>query len=259
VSTIDRASEVLRIAEQSRSAIGPVSDLVAGGLTLDMAHAVCEANIQIRLDAGERVVGYKVGSTNARVRHAMGLPGPTYGYLLDNMVLLSGGELSMKELIAPRIESEICFRLRRDLHGPNLTIEQVLDATDAVSAAFEICDSRMKDWKCPYHDWFADNGFAARIVLPGRWVPVHEVDLVREAVVLTQDTTTIAAGTGEMVMDNPANAIVWLAQSLYERGKGLSAGTLVMTGTITPVTPIRQGSAYSASFSTLGSVQKTFV
>ncbi|MFI5259340.1 MAG: 2-keto-4-pentenoate hydratase [Candidatus Limnocylindrales bacterium] len=259
MSTVDQMSEVLRLAEQSRSAVGPVSDLVAGGLTLDMAHAVCEANIQKRLDAGERLVGYKVGSTNARVRQAMGLPGPTYGYLLDNMVVLAGGELLMKELISPRIESEICFRMRTDLQGPDLTIEQVLDATDAVSAAFEVCDSRIKDWKCPYPDWFADNGFAARIVLPGRWVPVRKVDLSREAVFLTKDSHRIAEGTGEMVMGNPANAVVWLARSLHERGRSLSAGMLVMTGTITPVTPIEQGSAYSASFSTLGSVQKTFV
>jgi 2-keto-4-pentenoate hydratase len=259
VSTVDQLSEILRIAGQSRSAVGPVSDLVAGGLTVDMAHAVCEANIQKRLDAGERIVGYKVGSTNDRVRQAMGLPGPIYGYLLDNMVVPSGGELSMEELIAPRIESEICFRMRTDLQGPDLTTEQVLDATDAVSAAFEVCDSRIKDWKCPYPDWFADNGFAARIVLLGRWMPVREVDLPHEAVVLAQDSQRIAEGTGEMVMGNPANAVVWLARSLHERGLSLSAGMLVMTGTITPVTPIERGSAYTASFSTLGSVQKTFV
>lgn len=259
MSTVDHLSEILRIAGQSRSAVGPVSDLVAGGLTVDMAHAVCEANIQKRLEAGERIVGYKVGSTNDRVRQAMGLPGPIYGYLLDNMVVPSGGELSMDELIAPRIESEICFRMRRDLQGPDLTTEQVLDATDAVSAAFEVCDSRIKDWKCPYPDWFADNGFAARIVLLGHWLPVREVDLPHEAVVLTQDSQRIAEGTGEMVMGNPANAVAWLARSLHERGRSLSAGMLVMTGTITPVTPIERGSIYSASFSTLGSVQKTFV
>jgi len=259
VSTVDRLSEVLRVAEQSRSAVGPVSDLVAGGLTFDMAHAVCEANIQKRLDAGERLVGYKVGSTNARVREAMGLPGPTYGYLFDNMVMLADGEFLMKELIAPRIESEICFRLSRDLHGPDLTIEQVLGATEAVSASVEVCDSRIRDWQCPYPDWFADNGFAAGIVLSGRWVPVREVDLPRETVVLTQDSRRIAEGAGEMVMGHPANAIAWLARSLHERGRGLSAGMLVMTGTLTPVTPIERGSAYSASFSTLGSVQKTFV
>jgi 2-keto-4-pentenoate hydratase len=61
---------------------------------------------------------------------------------------------------------------------------QALDATDAESASLEICDARIRDWKCPYPDFFADNGFSARIALSGRWVPVREVDLLDETVVL---------------------------------------------------------------------------
>jgi 2-keto-4-pentenoate hydratase len=34
---------------------------------------------------------------------------------------------------------------------------------------------------------------------------------------------------------------------------------VVMTGTLTPITPIAQGSTYVGSFSTLGSVSKAFV
>jgi len=48
---IERVSEVLVQAERAATAVGPVSDLVSGGLTLDMAHTVCEENIQKRLDA----------------------------------------------------------------------------------------------------------------------------------------------------------------------------------------------------------------
>jgi 2-keto-4-pentenoate hydratase len=259
MSDIERLSEILVQAEKTRTAIGPVSDLVAGGLTLDIAHAVCEANIQKRLDAGERIAGYKVGFTNIPVRQAMGLPDSTYGYLMDTMVLPAGGELRMDDLVAPKIESEICFRLRADLSGPDLTIEQVLNATDSVSASFEVCDARIKDWKCPYPDFFADNGFSARIVVPGRWVPVRQVDLLGETVVLTQDGNKIAEGKGEMALGHPANAVAWLARKLSERGKGLSAGMVVMTGTLTPITPIERGSTYVGSFSTLGSVEQTFV
>jgi 2-keto-4-pentenoate hydratase len=256
---IERVSEVLVQAEKAATAVGPVSDLVSGGLTLDMAHTVCEENIQKRLDAGERIAGYKVGFTNIPVREKMGLPDSTYGYLMENMILPAGGELRMDELVAPKIESEICFRLSKDLSGPDLTIEQVLDATDAVSASFEVCDARIRDWKCPYPDFFADNGFSARIVVPGRWVPVRDVDLLGETVVLSQDGNKIAEGKGEMALGHPANAVAWLARKLHERGKGLKAGMVVMTGTLTPITPIEKGSSYVASFSTLGSVEKKFV
>lgn len=260
MSDIERVAAVLRDAEAARVAVGPVSDLVEGGLSIDMAHQVCESNIARRVAAGEQVVGYKVGFTNLAVREKMGLPDSTYGYLFASMVLESGGTLDLGEVIAPKIESEICVRLGRDLAGPDVDASDVLAAADAVRASFEICDARILDWKCPYPDFFADNGFSARIILGGRgWVPIAEVDLLAEAVVLSKDGQAFAEGRGEMALGGPANAVAWLANKLADRGKGLRAGQLVMTGTLTPITPIERGATYVASFSTLGSVEKTFV
>ncbi len=255
----ERERQVLNEAEQKRVAVGPISDLVAGGLTLADAHAICEANIEQRLGRGEKIAGYKVGFTNIPVREKMGLPDSTYGYIMDNMVLYSGQDVVMSEMIAPKIECEICFKLGKDLQGPGLTIKEVLAATEAVSASFEICDARIKDWKCPYPDFFADNGFSARVVLSGRWKPVGQVDLLNESVVLFQDGNRLVEGKGEMALGHPANAVAWLAAKLSERGKGLKAGQFVMTGTLTPITPIAKGSTYVAAFSTLGEVRSKFV
>lgn len=255
----EKEIQVLVEAEKNRQAVGPISDLVPGGLSLEDAHTICETIIGQRIAAGEELVGYKVGFTNIPVREQMGLPDSTYGYELKSMVLENGGELRMSELIAPKIECEICFRLGKDLSGKGLTVEQVMAATEAVSASFEICDARIKDWKCPYPDFFADNGFSARIVLSGRWVPAGEVDLLEETVVLSKDGAKLAEGKGAAAMGHPANAVSWLSGKLADRGKGLKAGQLVMTGTLTPILPIEVGSTYVASFSTLGDVKKTFV
>lgn len=260
MSDIERIAKVLREAEASRIAVGPVSDLVAGGLTLELAHDICESNIARRVDGGERVAGFKIGFTNLAVREKMGLPDSTYGYLMGGMVLASGGWLAMAEVIAPRIESEICVRLGRDLAGPDVTAADVLEAADAVRASFEICDARIIDWRCPYPDFLADNGFAACIVLGETdWVPIRQVDILDESVVLAKDGEPFAEGRGEMAMGSPAKAVAWLANKLADRGKSLKAGQVVMTGTLTPITPIERGATYVATFSTLGRVEKTFV
>jgi 2-oxo-3-hexenedioate decarboxylase/2-keto-4-pentenoate hydratase len=259
MNDIERVAQVLRDAEAARIAVGPVSDLVEGGLTLDMAHAICESNVARRVVTGERVAGYKVGFTNLAVREKMGLPDSTYGYLLESMILASGGSLDLAEVIAPKIESEICVRLGRDLAGPGVTAEDVLAAADAVRAAFEICDARIIDWKCPYPDFLADNGFSSRIVLgQSEWRPIREVDILGESVVLSKDGEAFADGRGEMAMGSPAKAVAWLANKLADRGKGLEAGQLVMTGTLTPITPIERGATYVATFSTLGQVEQSF-
>ncbi len=257
---VERISQVLHEAEAGRAAIGPVSDLVEGGLTLPLAHDICESNIARREAAGEHVAGFKVGFTNIAVRDKMGLPDSTYGYLTDRMILESGGELALDEMIAPKVESEICVRLAADLAGPGVTAEDVLAASDAVRGSFEICDARILDWKCPYPDFLADNGFSARIVLgEDGWVPIADVDLLNETVVLSKDGEPFAEGRGEMALGGPANAVAWLANKLADRGRSLKAGMIVMTGTLTAITPIEPGSTYTARFSTLGKVEKTFV
>jgi 2-keto-4-pentenoate hydratase len=254
----EKEQRILEQAEKDRKPVGPISDLVPGGLSLEDAHAICEGNIQKRLESGEKLAGFKVGFTNFAVREKMGFPDSTYGYLLDSMRLQSGVDLPMSDLIVPKIECEICFRLGKDLKGKGLTVEDVLRATEAVSGSFEICDARIRDWKCPYPDFFADNGFSGRVVLPGRWVPLSQLDLLNETVVLLQDGKTLAEGKGEMAMGHPAKAVAWLAGKLDERGRALTAGQIIMTGTLTPITPVQKGSRYMARFSTLGQVTVRF-
>ena len=185
---------------------GPLSDLVPGGLSLKDAHAICEGYIQKRLESGEKLAGFKVGFTNIAIRDKWDFRTPLTVISMDSMLLQSGADVPVRGLITPKIECEICFKLGKDLEGKGLTVEDVLRATEAVSGSFEICDARIRDWKCPYPDFFADNGFSAKVVLSGRWLPVAEVDLLNETVALLQDGKTLAEGKGEMALGHPAKS-----------------------------------------------------
>jgi 2-keto-4-pentenoate hydratase len=252
--------EALQNAEKTRVAIGPVSDMVPGGLTLDDAKAINEEGIRQRLEKGEKIAGYKVGFTNLAVRQKMGLPGSTYGYILDTMVMKNGDICRTDELVGPRIETEICFKLKSRLVASDLTVEKVMNATEGVRPAFEICDARIKDWKCPYQDFFADNGFSARIVLGGDdWIDPKGIDLREVTDMLYKDGEKTAEGKGSNALDHPANAVIWLAQELAKREKAINAGEVVMTGTLTPILPVNRGSKYRAVFNPLGEVTVAFV
>ncbi len=64
----------------------------------------------------------------------------------------------------------------------------------------------------------------------------------------------VATGTGDAVLGNPLNSIVWLAGKLGAYGRGLKAGDLVMTGSFTRQFPIAPGDKIETIFSNLGSV-----
>ena len=73
-------------------------------------------------------------------------------------------------LIQPRAEGEIAFRLRKDLKGPGVTEQDVLDATATIMPCFEIVDSRIDDWKIKIQDTVADNASCGVYVLVAmRW------------------------------------------------------------------------------------------
>jgi 2-oxopent-4-enoate/cis-2-oxohex-4-enoate hydratase len=97
-----------------------------------------------RLDAGEKVVGKKIGVTSKVVMNMLGVGQPDFGYLLDGMVYNEGESIPMDTLIQPKAEGEIAFILKQDLMGPGVTAADVLRATDFVMPCFEIVDSRIR-------------------------------------------------------------------------------------------------------------------
>ncbi|MFT5710918.1 MAG: 2-keto-4-pentenoate hydratase [Halioglobus sp.] len=73
------------------------------------------------------------------------------------MFLLLIGVYSCIELreFYPRAEGEIAFRLKKDLIGPGVCEQDVLDATATIIPCFEIVDSRIDDWNIKIEDTVA--------------------------------------------------------------------------------------------------------
>ena len=84
------------------------------------------------------------------------------------MMKLDGETILLDEFAQPKLEFEIAFVLKEDLKGPGITILDVIKATDYIAPAFEIIDSRIKDWKIRFEDTVADNGSSARAIIGGK-------------------------------------------------------------------------------------------
>lgn len=53
-------------------------------------------------------------------------------------------DIPLERFITPRVEVELAFVLKSPLKGPDVSIEQVLAATDYVTPAIEIIDFKIK-------------------------------------------------------------------------------------------------------------------
>jgi 2-keto-4-pentenoate hydratase len=69
----------------------------------------------------------------------------------------------------------------------------------------------------------------------------------------------VATNAGAEVMGNPLNALAWLANHLGERGLGLTAGDIVMSGAVSSILRPARGDTVRATFTRLGSVSARLV
>jgi 2-keto-4-pentenoate hydratase len=194
------------------------------------AYAVQSAGLAMRLDAGERIIGGKLGFTSKAMQKAMGVPSPNYGWLTDAMVRT--GVVSLAELIHPKVEPEVAFRLGSDLDDADTAASDVLAATTGVAPCLEIVDSRFTDFKFGPLDNIADNSSAGQIVI-GDWtdLPTARLDLV--GVVVTVDGEVAASAAGAAALDHPAEAVAWMARAVAGSQRPLKSGDVVISGGLT--------------------------
>ncbi len=96
------------------------------------------------------------------------------------------GRINRSSLIQPKVEAEIAFVLARDLDMQKvITAADVIAATDYVLPAFEIVDSRIRDWEIGLFDTVADNASSGMYVLGTVRKRIGEIDLKVENAKIT--------------------------------------------------------------------------
>lgn len=249
-------ADALWRAERERVPIAPLTD-ADPSLGIADGYAIQAHNVARRVAAGATVRGRKLGLTSRRTQQMLGVDEPTFGVLTDGMLVDDGAELSLTELVAPRVEAELAFVLAADLAGPGVTRDDALRAIDGVLPALEVVDSRVAEWRSRIADTVADNGGAARVVL-GSATPVAGLDLRLLGVLLSRNGTPIDSGAGAAALGHPAAALGWLANTLAGFGEGLRRGDIVLAGALTRMVPARPGDRFSAEFAHLGTVSVQF-
>jgi 2-keto-4-pentenoate hydratase len=227
-------------------------------LTLEQAYGLQRQLEQALVGRGDRVVGYKVGFTTAALQERHGLTEPVLGFMLGSGVYGSGDAVPLSRFIAIGVEVEVAFLLKSDLAGPGVTIASALLAVEGAMPSFELIDFRLSGTpRGP--DVVADGVYTNAIVLGRPLTPVTGIDLALEGVVFEQDGQIVATQTAAEVLGNPLVSLAWAANTLGRMGRGLRAGEVVLTGSISKVLRPTTGQSVRASFTRLGSVACRFV
>ena len=233
-------------------------------MTIEDGYAVQAEWIKLKEAEGRRVIGRKVGLTSRAMQDAMKIDEPDFGTLLDDMLFDNKAIIPAADFIDPRIEVEITFVLKQDLFGDDLTVEDVLEATDYIVPSLELIAARSfrVDPETGYtrkvYDTISDNAANAGIIVGDTKVSPHDVDLRWVGAILYRNGIVEETGLGAGILDHPARGIIWLAKRFAPHGIKLDAGQYIMSGSFTRPIIARPGDYFKADFGAIGTVEIGF-
>ncbi|MEH3148234.1 MAG: hydratase [Methylobacterium frigidaeris] len=222
------------------------------GFDLPRAYRVAAAVMRARAGRGEAPVGWKIGFTNRRMWDEYGVRAPVWAPVYDRTVApLDGTACALAGFAEPRIEPEIVFRLARR-PAPGAGAEECLACLDAVAHGFEVVQSLYPGWRFRAPDTVAAFALHGRLY-HGPWIALDGPDwvdgLARFSTTLSRDGEVIDRGAAEAVLGSPLNALAHLVGGLAGTpfGRGLNAGDVVSTGTLTRACPIAPGETWTST------------
>lgn len=233
------------------------------GMTVEDGYAVSREWVRMKIASGRKSIGHKIGLTSRAMQLSSQIDEPDYGTLLDDM-LFQPGDIPTQRFIAPRVEVELAFILKQPLEGAQVSVEDVLAATEYVTPAIEIIDARIEQFDRHtkamrrVQDTISDNAANAGIVLGGKRVHPREVDLPWCGAILRQNGHVEETGLAAGVQGHPAVGVAWLAMKLAPWGERLEAGEIVLAGSFTRPVPARAGDRFDADYGPLGRFEFQF-
>ncbi len=251
------AAKALFAAERDHAPIEPIT-ITYEGADIEDAYRIAMAVTALKLAAGRRIKGHKIGLTSKAMRSLSGATEPDYGTLFDDWFVPEGSVIPMSRFNRPRVEVELAFVLKDDLQGPSVNAADVIRATDFVLPSIEIVDSRFsRRGAGGVVDTIADAASCGLVILGGNPCRLDQIDVRRIGASLARNGDVEVSGVASAVMANPINSVAWLANKLHEFGVTMAAGHVVLSGSFIAAIPFEAGDTLTAVFDQLGEVTCT--
>jgi len=211
--------------------------------------------------SGQNVIGWKIGATVEALFPILGVTQPFLGPLFQQFTYDSGAEIAI--LPGHALETEITVRLKSDLPARKAAYSraEVEAAVAAIIPSFELVGARFEgELAGAGFRVIADGGANVGTVLSTDVTDWSAYDLSDYPVSLTiNGASAIAGNVSVLVWDHVFDALSWCLERTALAARGLKAGDLIMTGTMTGMTPLSPGDEAVGDFGPMGEVRARFV
>ena len=185
-----------------------------------------------RIAAGEKPLGWKVGLGAPALMEKLGIKAPAVGYLMQRALLLSGSIVSFAAWSKPVAECEIAVRMARDL-GARATPDSAAAAVKEIFPAIELADFDPPPTPDNLDAVIGDDIYQRHVVLAGITRPGPSLAGLTSKLI-RRDVEAASTQDPEALTGKLPDIIAHVANTLAAYGERLSAGDVIITGSITP-------------------------
>src|SRR5687767_11806158 len=190
------------------------------GITPAAGYAAARKLHEHRLAKGWKPVGRKIGFTNRTLWERYGVYEPMWGTVYDRTLIRADNDrasVHLAELAQPRIEPEICFRLKAAPRSSDP--DELLSSIEWMAHSVEIVQCHHPDWKVKIADCTADNGLHGRLIVGTPAQPVGDLaeKLPRVKARLFHGDRQVDEGVGVNVLGSPLLALAHLVELLRKQ------------------------------------------
>ena len=189
------------------------------------------AKRRARIAAGEKSLGWKVGLGAPATMQKMGLTAPVVGYLMQRALLLSGSTASLKGYTKPVAEPEICVRMAHDLRSAASPGEAAA-AVKEIFPAIELADLDPVPAPDNLDAVLEDDIFQRHVILCGNTRLGASTSGLTSRV-FRQGAEVNVSTDPEALTGKLPEIVAHVANTLSAFGEKLSAGDVIITGSIT--------------------------
>lgn len=200
----------------------------AFSIGLEDAYALQDAVADLRVAAGDRIAGYKVGCTGPGTVAQFGMAGPIRARLFESEILANGARIAAADFARLAIEGEMALRIGVD---------------GGIAAAFPVIELHHFVFRAPRRslpELVANNGLNGGIVLPDVICRLGCTGLDGPMPVLSVclDGHEVGAGSPWPLPGGAKASLDWLGDQLARSGLAPEPGQIVLTGTVLALYPV---------------------
>jgi 2-oxo-hept-3-ene-1,7-dioate hydratase len=225
------------------------------GNDLSLAEAQCaKAKLTRQLPQVQgAVVGYKAAFTNPAMYERFGVTGPAWGVMVAKMMVDSGAKLPARFGARPFYEADFLAVVKDAGLADAKTQLEALQHISALVPFIELPDLMLEGSATGAALIGTNLGFRGGALGPRVAVEPTQAfldALANMTVVMTEDRSgkELGRAKGDILMQHPINAAMWLAQALKKDGVALKPGDLLSLGGYIPPAPTQPGTTITVKY-----------